>query len=357
MRNTFQRSLLTHVFFVSLFLVVPTLAFVRPPEESFFELTRVFVQDTAANFVLLCFFYVNYYLLIPRFYFRKQYVLYVVCVLLFLFFALMLLYMGKGAAASFPEGVMPGGMGRPPEGIPAGPPMPQMSLFTFMFMELRRHLYLFFTAVFFSFLLKTRERLSQLKEEKLQAELTSLKAQINPHFLFNTLNSIYALSVKKDDRASDAIVHLSGLMRYVIKDANDYKIPLQKELEYIANYVELQKARLGNTAAVYFDVSGAAGVKTITPLILITYIENAFKYGVNPDAADCVVDIRLQVTDTGICLRTFNKKRQHTALAESTGIGMQNTGERLKHLYPQQHQLHITDEAESYLVTLEIQLV
>ncbi|KAI9463098.1 histidine kinase-domain-containing protein [Russula earlei] len=210
---------------------------------------------------------------------------------------------------------LPPGMQRAEGPFPHPPP-----LATFVFDEFRRHLYLFFTAIFFSFLLKTREHLSQLKEDKLKAELSLLKAQINPHFLFNTLNSIYILSVKKDSRASDAIINLSGLMRYVIKDANDYTISLQKEIEYITNYVELQKARLHDTAHIRFDCSGEPGNKQVAPLILITYIENAFKYGINPDVDDCIVEITLQVTDTGILLHTFNKKVPISSLANTTGI-------------------------------------
>lgn len=225
-------------------------------------------------------------------------------------------------------------------------------VFFFMWLEFRHHLSLFFSAIFFSFLLRTREHLSEIKEEKLKAELSSLKSQINPHFLFNTLNSIYALSVKKDDRASEAIINLSGLMRYVIKDANDYKIPLHKEIEYIENYIELQKARLGNTADVRFKCWCDAGDKEITPLILITYIENAFNYGVNPDVDNCIVDIELEVTEIGIRLKTFNKKVQSNARANSTGIGMRNTSERLQLLYPNKHVVDITENEETYSLTL-----
>lgn len=354
-KKSSQKSILTHIFFFTLFLIVPTLAFVRPPGEPFFALTRVFVQDTTTNFVLLCFFYLNYYILLPKLFFHRKYILYILCVVLFLTVALTLPhFIGKGIPDTHPH--LPAfDAQRHGNTIPHSPE--NESLLHFVFMEFRRHLSLFFSAVFFSFLLRTREHLAQLKEEKLKAELSSLKAQINPHFLFNTLNSIYALSVKKDDKASDAIIHLSGLMRYVIKDANDYKIPLQKEIDYITNYIELQKARLGNTADVRFEYSGAPGNKQITPLILITYIENAFKYGVNPDVDNCFVEITLQVTDTGIRLQTLNKKVQHSAKAESTGIGMKNTGERLKHLYPEKHSIQIIDNKETYSVTLSLDLV
>ncbi len=348
-------GILTHIFFVSLFLIVPTLAFVRPPGESSFALTRIFVQDTVANFVMLCFFYLNYYILTPKLFFNRKYIQYILCVFLFLAVALTLPHLaGKGFAdmgtyVPYSSAKEPGGFQPPPTNY--------RSLATFVFDEFRRHLFLFFTAIFFSFLLRTREHLSRLKEEKLEAELSSLKAQINPHFLFNTLNSIYALSIKKDDRVPEAIINLSGLMRYVIKDAKDYKIPLQKEIDYIRNYIELQKARLGNTARVVFECSGNPGDKQIAPLLLITYIENVFKYGINPDVDDCIVEVTLQITDTGIRLYTFNKKVQHSALANSTGIGMNNTGERLKYFYPEKHSLQVSENKEAYSATLSIDLV
>lgn len=344
-----------HVFFISLFLVLPTLAFVRPPGESILTLTRIFVQDTTANFVLLCFFYLNYYLLLPRYFFTKKYIAYFLFVLLFLVIAFTLpFFMGK---------LVPTGMTGPGPGSKPGPPAfpdfdsQQISLPTFVFDEFRRHLGLFFTAVFFSFLLRTRQHLAEVKEEKLRAELSSLKSQINPHFLFNTLNSIYTLSVKNDSRAPEAIIHLSGLMRYVIKEAQDHRIPLQKELEYINNYMELQKARLGDTALIRFDSSGTAANKEIVPLILITYIENAFKYGINPDVDDCRVEVQLQITETGLRMFVFNRIVPLAGSIESTGIGITNTAERLQLLYPDKHKVEVIKNDETYSITLTLELI
>ncbi len=349
-----QKGVITHIFFVSLFLIVPTIAFVRLPDEPFFPMSRVFLQDTIANCVMLGFFYLNYYVLIPKLFFPEKYVLYAFCVIAFITISL----------------TLPNLIGRDIPHITKYIPLGQKerietmfheernnSVIFFMWVEFRRHLSLFFSAIFFSFLLRTREHLAEIKEKQLEAELSTLKSQINPHFLFNTLNSIYALSVKKDDRASDAIINLSGLMRYVIKDANNYKIPLEKEIDYITNYVELQKARLGNTADISFDCSCDAGNKQITPLILITYIENAFKYGVNPDVNNCFIKIRLQVTETGIRLNAFNRIVQSNAQANSTGIIMQNTWQQLQHLYPDKYELDINEDKETYAITLLLQLI
>lgn len=346
-----KKEVYTHLFFVALFLVVPTLAFVRPPNEPFMFLSRVFVQDTIANFVLLCFFYFNYYLLLPKLFLKRKYVLYVLSIFAFLSVTLMLPNLA-GKHLPFIE------HDQLPDIFEYNAPHMQFSIVSLMFDEFRRHLSLFFTAIFFAFLLRTREYLSQIKEEKAKAELTALKAQINPHFLFNTLNSIYSLAVKKDDKAPEAIINLSNLMRYVINETNSTKACLQKELDYLKNYIELQKSRLGNTATIVYKCTGNTINKEIAPLILITYIENAFKYGVNPNIENCIVEINIQVTPTFLYLYIFNKK---TAVAQnnihSTGIGLNNTKERLQLLYPNKHSVNVQENEASYKVTLSIELV
>jgi hypothetical protein len=362
-----QNGWLTHVFFITLFLVVPTLATVRPPNEPFLTITRVFVQDTIANGVLLCFFYLNYYVFIPRYYFRRQYAEYAVCVVFFLGFSLAVPSLIGSHLVDYdwnPQG--PPMTGFPVTGPPdQGPPVHGLhlpghgpaSIETMVFDEFRRHLYLFFSAIFFSFLLKTREHLSELKEEKVRAELSRLKSQINPHFLFNTLNSIYVLSMKRDDKAPSAIINLSGLMRYVIKDAEHNKIPLAREIDYIKNYIDLQRARLGETTHIEFECSGNAEDKDIAPLLLITYIENAFKYGVNPDVEDCLVEVRIGITDTQLTMYVFNRIVPVVDNIDSTGIGIANTSERLHLLYPGKHTLDIRQDMKTYSVTLSLELV
>ena len=358
---------LTHVFFIVFFLVVPTIATVRPPGEPAFTIDRVFIQDTLANAALLCFFYFNYYVLIPNVYFKRHYFRYVIYVILFLSLFLSIPHLigthipGDGVGGAPPE--FPGPPHGPqPQGPPPHEPQPQgppgaPPLATLVFDEFRRHLFLFFTAVFFSFLLRTREHLSQLKEEKVRAELLLLKSQINPHFLFNTLNSIYVLSTKNDPRTSSAIINLSGLMRYVIKEATDDKIPLYKELEYIGNYIDLQRARLGDTTRILSRQKGDPEGKEITPLLLITYIENAFKYGVNPDVADCFVEIDIRIEETTLAMSVINKKVPHARNIDSTGIGIANTAERLQLLYPGKHHVDIKEDDKTYSITLSLELL
>jgi hypothetical protein len=323
----------------------------RPPGEPFLTVTRPFLRDVAGNALILIFFYVNYYFLVPKFYFKRKYALYATAV----FVALIAVFM----LPSLVTGRLLSNGGHPPPGefVPHLPKPVPNTLVSLLLDELKHHLYLFFIALFFSLLLRIREHLADIKAEKLSAELSSLKAQINPHFLFNTLNSIYALSVKKDDKAPDAILQLSGLMRYIIKDTNNPKIPLLTEVGYLQNYVELQRARTGNTAFIIFECTGQLYGLDIAPLILITYIENAFKYGINPDADNSFVEVYIQVTGNTLQMQVRNNK---VPLADntgnSTGIGINNTSGRLNLLYPGRHTLEIKEDEKNYSVNLSINL-
>ncbi len=341
-----------HLLACALFIVLPVLVSSRPPGEPFLTVTRPFIRDIIGNVLLLLFFYLNYYLLIPNFYFKKKYLWYSVFIVLCFALVAVLPSIFTGRNPFGPGSVATSKLieSLPPPGPNA--PMPNGNFFE----EVRNHIFLFIIVLFFSLLMRLRSRLFEERENQLHAELSYLKEQINPHFLFNTLNSIYALAIQKDDRTPDALINLAGLMRYVIKDANDNRIALQKELEYIQNYIELQKARLGETVRISFKINGQGGNHEIVPLILITYIENAFKYGVNPDEdSELLIDIKVQ--ENKLEMLVWNKKVKTLINTISTGIGIKNTAARLGLLYPGKHLLTINDEARSYSVNLTIDLV
>lgn len=205
-----------------------------------------------------------------------------------------------------------------------------------------------------SLFLRTREHLQRVEGEKLQTELNFLKAQIQPHFLFNTLNSIYALVVQKNDHAADAVVMLSDFLRYIIREAGNKQVDLAKELQFIENYLGLQKARLGNTVELEYTLPEATSGESIAPLILFSFVENAFKHGVNPEEASSI-KIQIGLDQHVLALKVFNKK-VNTLQQELGGIGVQNTRERLMHLYPHRHQLEILDNPTDYTVHLTINL-
>lgn len=202
---------------------------------------------------------------------------------------------------------------------------------------------------------QTANRLRQVENDQLQAELRQLKAQIQPHFLFNTLNSIYALAIRNDPRTADTIVKLSEFMRYIIRDAHRDNVSLTKEINYIANYIDLQKARLRDAVLVDYSLEGEVNTLQIAPLLLFSFIENAFKYGVSPDEESRIV-IQLRIQTTGLSLYVANNKVQVSSLEKSTGVGLQNARERLRLLYPDAHQLTIDDRSTDFRVYLTLTL-
>jgi sensor histidine kinase YesM len=187
----------------------------------------------------------------------------------------------------------------------------------------------------------------------MQAELSMLKAQINPHFLFNTLNSIYALAIRKDEKTADAVVQLAELMRYIMNNANDNTIDLDKEINYISNYISLQRARLGETVRIDYHVNGKAIGEKITPLILISFIENAFKHGVNPDE-NSEIEVRISIDGHQLQLMVRNNKVR--SVHNEGGIGMKNTRARLQMLYAGRHSLETRENEQYYVVELKMDL-
>jgi two-component system LytT family sensor kinase len=189
---------------------------------------------------------------------------------------------------------------------------------------------------------------------KASAELSFLKAQINPHFLFNTLNNIYTLSVTNNEHTPDSIMKLSNIMRYVTDDVSEDFVRLQSEIDCLGDYISLQQLRLGSKTKVNFNISGNAGYQKIAPLILISFVENAFKYGISKQESS-EIDININITDEEIVFYCGNKIFRNKASAhERTGIGIANSKQRLEQLYAQKHQLIISDDGEKFSVRLTL---
>ena len=219
------------------------------------------------------------------------------------------------------------------------------------------------TSVFFLFLSTAlkfgvdwflNERIQRdLENQRLSAELAFLKSQINPHFLFNSLNSIYSLAYQKSDTTPEAILKLSEIMRYMLYESNDNKVDLEKELQYLQNYIDLQKIRFGNKAFVDFKITGEVGNQQIVPLLLIAFIENAFKHGV---ANDPSMPICLRINLDGKHLHFYMENKKHALNKDNEGgIGLNNVKRRLDLLYPGKYTLTIQDEPNIY--TCELSLV
>lgn len=197
---------------------------------------------------------------------------------------------------------------------------------------------------------------NRLKEEKSMAELSYLKAQINPHFLFNTLNSIYSLSLTNSEDTPDALIKLSEMMRYVLYETKTEKVALEKELAYIEGYIALQKLRLTSLTKVDFKAAADNPSLQIEPLLMIAFIENAFKYGVSTDL-ESQIDIKVNQNGEWLEMDCENDMVvEKKAGDEANGIGIDNVKKRLELVYPGKHQLLIKENGTRYSVKLKIQL-
>jgi hypothetical protein len=309
-----------------------------------------FQRELLATVILLGVFYFNYYWLIPNTYFKQKYVL--LASILLAGFALVLFLPELFIKDLPPE------LRRPFRELNHHPfPKPKHHIF---FLKHVGNLFFQYCIVFvFALLIRIYNRWKASEQEKLNTELSYLKAQINPHFLFNTLNSIYAQTLEENaEKSAQSIITLSQMMRYVITESHNTTVALHKELEYINSYIQLQKNRLTNTVNISFQIKTdeQTANQEIAPMLLISFIENAFKYGVNPEKKS---DIYIGITGTANTLlfsvkNNILNNHKHT---ESNGLGLRNAVKRLEMIYPAKHQLHINQTNTDFEVSLKIDLV
>jgi len=206
---------------------------------------------------------------------------------------------------------------------------------------------------------QNQQEQQMLEKEKLQAELKLLKSQINPHFLFNTLNSLYALSLKRSEKTPEVVMKLSELMHFMLYDANQPKVALAKEIDFIRNYIDLEKVRYEGRFDLSFTTSGEINSSYIAPLILLPFVENSFKHGVNREISGAWITFDLRV-ENGI----LNLKMENSISLESDkktegipeGIGLSNLKRRLEILYPGAYELKTVKDESSWWVVLNLSL-
>jgi len=306
------------------------------------SVSDLFVIIVLYGIINISLFYFNYLVLIPRFLDKKRYGIFALTVVL----AIILYGFGKyGVALVFKQ---------------------------FMLMRIKAQVVGFgsyflstvFTSLSFLFLSSVlkftvdwflNERIQRdLENQRLSAELAFLKSQINPHFLFNSLNSIYSLAYQRSETTPEAILKLSEIMRYMLYECNDNKVDLVREIQYLQNYIDLQKIRFGNKVFIDFKIEGKIEAQQIVPLLLISFIENAFKHGV---ASNPLTPIRLLIDVDEAHLHFFIQNKKHANNRdESGGIGLNNVKRRLDLLYPEKYNLEIRDERDTYTVELSLVL-
>lgn len=220
----------------------------------------------------------------------------------------------------------------------------------------------FFIKILFE-ILRIYNKTTELQQQKLEVEIQNiniekdfLKSQLNPHFLFNTLNNLYGLSVKKDDSAPEVILNLSDIMSYTLYESNSEKVSLEKEIDFIKNYFELEKMRYPKDKDIRLEISGDEHISGlyIAPLLTFTFVENAFKYGLksqNPFIKQEVI-----INDNLFLFIVENDKEKLSEKNKFGGIGIENIKKRLQLLYPNQHQLEIKNLENSFRIELKINL-
>lgn len=196
----------------------------------------------------------------------------------------------------------------------------------------------------------------QLVRQTLLIELQVLEAQIHPHFLFNTLNNLYSLTLKQSPKAPEMALKLKSLLQYMIYECSTPRVPLEKEIEFIQNYIELEKLRYGPRLTVSIRVSGETSTAFIAPLLLIPFVENAFKHGAAKQLYSACINLALTVHDNILLFRLENSRNEASddAFREGQGLGLMNVRKRLSLLYPNAYELTI--QANGSLFTVELSL-
>ena len=195
-----------------------------------------------------------------------------------------------------------------------------------------------------------------LKEQKKTTELNLLKHQLNPHFLFNTLNNLYVLALKKSDNTPEAIAKLSEILDYMLYQCKDTFVPIKKEIELLENYIGLEKIRYGNRVELSFE-RVIENDTLIAPLLLLTFVENAFKHGISQELKTGVIELHITATPREIVFRLKNSKPtvyDPNIIADKEAIGMQNTQKQLDLLYPNSYSLNIEDTDNQYALLLKL---
>jgi two-component system, LytTR family, sensor kinase len=193
-----------------------------------------------------------------------------------------------------------------------------------------------------------------LTKEKLEAELKFLKTQIHPHFLFNTLNNLYALTLKKSDKAPETVLKLSELINYMLYECRSDEVALSKEIKFIQNYIDIEKMRYGDKLDVDLRVTGDVGERKIAPLILLPFVENCFKHGASENLQQSWVKVTIDSHADHMVIKVENSKTADNSIKREEGIGIRNVKRRLDLLYPDKHELKIMDGTETFLVILSI---
>ncbi|GAB2558399.1 sensor histidine kinase [Spirosoma areae] len=235
------------------------------------------------------------------------------------------------------------------------PPFDSTVVWLFSFSLFYNYLLYAVSLKVFKDLFGLRLQKTELEKENLRLEFDFLKAQINPHFLFNTLNNLYSFSIRSPEKVADPLLKLADLMRYTLYETGTEKVLLTNELAFLTSYIELERIRHDKGVGIRFTVTGQPTGQLIPPLLLIVFVENAFKHGIQATARTSWVDIELLIHPASLILQVANSVPARSSTTPA-GIGLNNVQKRLAYLYPHHHTLtiHPTPQQFNIILTLDL---
>lgn len=302
--------------------------------------TKYLLLSFFLSSVLIIIFYFNYCYLIPNFLFTKKYLLYCFFILL----TIAIVFFLSSIIFFFPD--------FSPETLARTNPTIEKVIPVIII----NAILVWLLSIVLSIVWTLYNRLRETEKEKLSAQIASLKSQINPHFLFNTLNNIYATAIDTSPKAADMVDKLSEMMRYTMKDTQQDFVMLEDEMNYISNFIELQKLRLDRSVKLECHKMETIPPLQIAPMLLIPFIENAFKHGANSEQKSHI-KIETAMNKTQFQLSVVNNKVSvQKDIAERSGLGIENTKHRLNLIYPSKHLLVINETEKEFSVSLHINL-
>ncbi|RYD99233.1 MAG: hypothetical protein EOP54_04780 [Sphingobacteriales bacterium] len=305
------------------------------------------------NLIYVVAVYCNTLWLMPRLLFRKKYLYY--CLSLLAYISLLavvishyrewLLLRFAGAEYSNFSPVSLSGQG----------PNPVTAIYLPSFVALFIMVFAFFIGSLAQKFFEISKQKDVVQQKQVEMELNLLKSQINPHFLFNVLNSIYALSLKKSERTPEIVLKLADIMRYMLYETKQDKVALHKEIQVLQDYLDIEKIRLGTVAAaVQLKIDGNAANYRIAPALLIPFVENAVKHGTDSMLSEAYINIHIIITEGALSFLCINNYKTSLNRDKKGGIGLANVQKRLQLLYPGKHQLSI--DAANHIFEVRLQL-
>lgn len=346
LRNYTRYKLTGHIIFWLASIVFAILSFYIASHYQLPIDLNLIIRAVAPNIGFALAVYFNLYLLIPKFLKSKNYIFYTFWLIILLctssaLVQLIFIYLLKtgSAAEQFSR-------------------MFSWDFFTALFYVLITSLFKF--AKDWLQMQEMNLKLSQIEREKLEAELKTLKSQLNPHFLFNCLNNIYALALTNSPKTPETVLRLSDLMRHVLYESREDFIPLQKELDFLTNFLELQKIRLDKKVDIQFELEEPVPAKKIIPLIFEPFVDNAFKHGLKNPAAKPFIHVSIKFEGENLQFSVLNNYlSEDNAQANKfySGIGLKNIEKRLKFLYTEdEYKLNVFQTEDTFTVKLEVVL-